>query len=309
MLRKKQKAVKEKVMLKHKKNLIFAPLLCVLGLLASFFYQGNGADRSGGNIPISTTKQATTQPSEQASERPAFYSEETYYIPEYNGKISVTVNNNEPNFAELQKPLKAYYVFRDLDELGRVGQANALLGKETLPVAKRTSIKQVIPSGWHQNLYSFIEQQALYARCHLIAHQLCGENANAENLMTGTHMFNNEGMLPYENIVKDYIKRTGNHVQYRVTPYYGYFDFNSENLLADGVQMEAESVEDNGKGVKYNVFVYNVQPGVAINYHTGENTIDALGKTMGKMLPMSRNTKEKKYKVPKKLAKRGNKSK
>lgn len=207
--------------------------------------------------------------------------DEAFYVPRYEGKLSVVLNENEPIFADLVPDFQAYYVFSDLDELGRVGSAEAVLGPETLPKEKRKSIREVIPSGWQQGFYSFIEQQALYTRSHLIAHQLCGENANPENLMTGTYMFNAEGMLPYENFVKKYIKQTGNHVQYRVTPIFGYFDYNEDNLVADGVQMEAQSVEDNGKGVKFNVFIYNVQTGVDIDYLTGENKINKQGRAMG----------------------------
>lgn len=207
--------------------------------------------------------------------------DEAFYVPRYEGKLSVVLNDNEPIFADLVPNFQTYYVFSDLDELGRVGSAEAVLGPETLPKEKRKSIREVIPSGWQQGFYSFIEQQALYTRAHLIAHQLCGENANSENLMTGTYMFNAEGMLPYENLVKKYIKQTGNHVQYRVTPIFGYFDYNEANLVADGVQMEAQSVEDNGQGVKFNVFVYNVQTGVDIDYLTGENKINQQGKAMG----------------------------
>lgn len=207
--------------------------------------------------------------------------DEAFYVPRYEGKLSVVLNDNEPIFADLVPNFQTYYVFADLDELGRVGSAEAVLGPETLPKEKRKTIREVIPSGWQQGFYSFIEQQALYTRSHLIAHQLCGENANPENLMTGTYMFNAEGMLPYENLVKKYIKQTENHVQYRVTPIFGYFDYNEDNLVADGVQMEAKSVEDNGQGVKFNVFVYNVQTGVDIDYLTGANRINKQGSSMG----------------------------
>lgn len=288
---------------------IFSGAILALGLLGSlFFSKEQPANKPNVTLPSArdfryvqsrveaseakTTEVKVTANPLKPNDNSYELEDEAFYIPRYTGKLSVLINDNEPIFANLVDNFQAYYVFSDLDKLGRVGSAEALLGPETLPRDKRKSIRQVIPSGWHQGFYSFIEQQALYTRAHLIAHQLCGENATKENLMTGTAMFNVDGMLPYENKVKHYIKQTNNHVQYRVTPVFGYFDYNENNLVADGVQMEALSVEDGGAGVKFNVFVYNVQTGVDINYLTGENKINAQGKKMG--FEIKRKSKNKK---------------
>ena len=156
--------------------------------------------------------------------------------------------------------------FSDLDFEGRCGTAFARIGPDTVSNEKRGDISQVHPSGWVQRKYSFVDDGMLYNRSHLIAHQLCGENANEKNLITGTRTFNAVGMLYYEELVGDYVRSTGNHVLYRVTPL-----FAANDLVARGVQMEAKSVEDNGEAVQFNVFVYNVEPGVAIDYVTGES--------------------------------------
>ena len=156
--------------------------------------------------------------------------------------------------------------FSDLDFEGRCGTAFARIGPDTISNEKRGDISQVHPSGWVQRKYSFVDDGMLYNRSHLIAHQLCGENANEKNLITGTRTFNAVGMLYYEELVGDYVRSTGNHVLYRVTPL-----FAANDLVARGVQMEAKSVEDNGEAVQFNVFVYNVEPGVAIDYVTGES--------------------------------------
>lgn len=215
----------------------------------------------------------------------AGYKDSAFLIPPYSGKLVVEINDNEPVFAELKPDFESYQIYSELDELGRVGVAEAVLGPETLPKGKRQSIRSVKPTGWHQNFYSFIEQNALYTRSHLIAFQLSGQSANPENLMTGTHMFNTIGMVPYEEMVGNYIRSSKNHVQYRVTPYFGYFDLNENNLLADGVQIEARSVEDGGKAISFNVFVYNVESGVDLDYATGFNRINALGRKMGHFIP------------------------
>ena len=156
--------------------------------------------------------------------------------------------------------------FSDLDFEGRCGTAFARIGPDTISNEKRGDISQVHPSGWVQRKYNFVDDGMLYNRSHLIAHQLCGENANEKNLITGTRTFNAVGMLYYEELVGDYVRNTGNHVLYRVTPL-----FAANDLVARGVQMEAKSLEDNGEAVQFNVFVYNVEPGVAIDYVTGES--------------------------------------
>ncbi|WP_026506799.1 DNA/RNA non-specific endonuclease [Butyrivibrio sp. MC2013] len=193
-------------------------------------------------------------------------------IPTYSGIPAVQINKNIPSFAKKEIISESYETYGELDKLGRCTQATACIGTDLMPTEKRGSIGMVKPTGWNQNKYPGIvdsEPPYLYNRCHLIGFQLTGENANEKNLITGTRYFNIDGMLPYENIVADYVKNTGNHVLYRVTPYY-----EKDNLLCSGVQIEALSVEDSGKGVSFNVFCYNVQPGVLINYKDGSNKLD-----------------------------------
>ena len=187
-------------------------------------------------------------------------------IPEYSGALCIDVNNGEPGFTDDDFKRGAFMEFSDLDFEGRCGAAFALIGTDTLSNAPRGDISQVHPSGWEQHRYDFVEQEMLYNRSHLIAHQLCGEDANEKNLITGTRTMNSVGMTYYENIVANYVKQTGNHVLYRVTPI-----FAANDLVARGVQMEAESIEDGGQAVRFNVFVYNVEPGVEIDYVTGKS--------------------------------------
>lgn len=190
-------------------------------------------------------------------------------IPRYSGKAYVVINDNEPFFEEKDMTTKSFEKYGKLDYLGRCGVAFANIGDDLMPWGeKRGNIGMIKPSGWHTVKYDNVEGKYLYNRCHLIGFQLTGENANERNLITCTRQMNTEGMLDFENDVGDYIKDTGNHVLYRVTPV-----FDGGNLLASGVLMEALSVEDNGKGVKFNVFVYNVQDGISIDYKTGESEI------------------------------------
>ena len=177
------------------------------------------------------------------------------------------VNDNIPTFSESEMNTDSYETYSELDELGRCGVATANIGTDLMPTEKRDSIGAVKPSGWHTVKYDCVDGKYLYNRCHLIGFQLTAENANPENLITGTRYLNVEGMLPFENMVADYIKETNNHVLYRVTPVY-----EGDNLVASGVQMEAKSVEDDGEGILFNVFCYNVQPGVEIDYESGEST-------------------------------------
>ena len=190
-------------------------------------------------------------------------------IPAYSGEASVQLNGNVPGFAAEEITTVSYEQYGSLDSLGRCTAAIACVGEDIMPTEERGSIDSVKPTGWKQNKYPGIVNSTppyLYNRCHLIGYQLTGENANEKNLITGTRFFNIEGMLPYENMVANYVRSTGNHVMYRVTPV-----FEGNNLLCSGVQMEAYSVEDGGKSVCFNVFCYNVQPGVAINYADGSN--------------------------------------
>lgn len=187
-------------------------------------------------------------------------------VPEYSGEPYVEINENQPEFEEYELTTEAFEEYSELDELGRCGTAEACVGEETMPTEERGNISSVKPSGWKNNEYDSVDGGYLYNRCHLIGFQLTGENANEENLITGTRYMNTEGMLPFENQVADYVHETENHVLYRVTPI-----FEGDDLVASGVQMEAESVEDGGAGICFNVYVYNVQPQITINYVTGDN--------------------------------------
>lgn len=186
-------------------------------------------------------------------------------IPPFSGKPYVTVNNNKPYFKESEITSKAFEKYSDLDRLGRPGVAFACVGVEIMPTEKRGKIGQIKPPGWHTVRYDdLIKDKYLYNRCHLIAHMLAGEDANEKNLITGTRYFNTEAMLPFEQEVSKYVKSSKNHAMYRVTPVY-----DGENLVASGVLMEAKSVEDNK--LEFCVYCYNVQPGVGIDYKTGES--------------------------------------
>ena len=187
-------------------------------------------------------------------------------IPEYSGEPYVEINGNEPDFPDDGSGEESFETYSELDSLGRCGVAYASVGTDLMPTGERESISQVKPTGWQTVKYEHVDGKYLYNRCHLIGYQLSGENANERNLITGTRYMNVEGMLPFENMVADYVKETDCHVLYRVTPV-----FEGDNLLANGVQMEAYSVEDEGESISFNVFVYNVQPGVSIDYATGDN--------------------------------------
>lgn len=189
-------------------------------------------------------------------------------VPAYSGKAYVALNDNVPYFDISDLSTKSYENYSPLDSLERCGAAAACIGQDIMPTEERGSIGQVRPSGWHLVKYDFVDGKYLYNRCHLIGYQLSGENANTSNLITGTRYLNIEGMLPFENMTADYVKETGNHVEYHVTPV-----FKGNNLLADGVLMEGYSIEDQGNGVCFCVFVYNVQPGVNIDYATGDSSL------------------------------------
>lgn len=191
-------------------------------------------------------------------------------LPPYSGEPYISVCGGDPDFSEDEITSVSYEYYSELDALGRCGVCIASVGQDIMPTEKRGSIGQVKPTGWHTVKYDFVDGKYLYNRCHLIGFQLTGENANRRNLITGTRYLNVEGMLPFENMVADYVKETGNHVMYRVTPI-----FVGDELLARGVHIEAESVEDGGDGIMFNVFCYNVQPGVVLDYATGEGTADS----------------------------------
>lgn len=189
-------------------------------------------------------------------------------IPKYSGEDYIILNDNIPNFTSSDLTTNSFEEYSPLDSLGRCGVAYANIGSDIMPTEKRESISSVKPSGWQSVKYDIVEGKYLYNRSHLIGYQLTAENANERNLITGTRYFNATLMLPYENMVADYIKETNNHVLYRVTPVY-----EGDNLVATGVQMEAKSVEDDGEGIEFNVFVYNIQPGITIDYSNGNSAL------------------------------------
>ena len=218
-------------------------------------------------LPLSACDGAQSAPAEPPSGEAAASIEE---LPAYDGELSIEINGGQPGFTEQESAPEAagdpFEQYSPLDDLGRCETAYALVGPETLPYKPRGDISSVHPSGWKQARYDTIDQEALYNRSHLIAHQLAGEDANERNLITGTRTMNVEGMLPYEELVGDYVRETDNHVLYRVTPV-----FEGDELVARGVQMEGLSVEDGGLAVRFNVFVYNIEPGIEIDYATGDS--------------------------------------
>lgn len=191
-------------------------------------------------------------------------------VPAYSGEPYTAVNNNEPYFISDNLTTEAFENYSELDALGRCGVAYANVCLETMPTEKRGSISEVKPTGWHSVKYDNVDGKSLYNRCHLIGYQLTAENANQQNLITGTRYLNVDGMLPFENMVADYVKETDNHVLYRVTPI-----FTGDNLVADGVLMEGYSVEDEGDGICFCVYAYNVQPGITIDYATGDSWLSS----------------------------------
>lgn len=214
------------------------------------------------NINLQETNAINIEPNNQIS-----YNIEE--IPEYTGDAYVIINNNEPYFKEDEIVTKTFEKYSDLDNLGRCGVAYANVSIDTMPSSERKSIGSIKPSGWQTIKYDIVEGKYLYNRCHLIGYQLTGENANEKNLITCTRYMNTTGMLEFENKVATYIKETKNHVLYRVTPI-----FEDSNLLASGVEIEGYSVEDNGEGIKFNVYVYNVQEGIIIDYKNGDSKLE-----------------------------------
>ena len=231
-----------------------------VALLLAFSLTGAGC--SGIEITNSGSSTAASQTAAHVSSARVTVSD----IPEYSGALCIDVNDGQPGFTKDDVDRGAFMDFSELDFEGRCGEAFARIGKDTVSNAERGDISQIHPSGWVQHRYDFVDQNMVYNRSHLIAHQLSGENANERNLITGTRTMNSVGMTYYEEIVGDYVRQTGNHVLYRVTPI-----FAANDLVARGVQMEAESIEDGGKAIRFNVFIYNVEPGVEINYVTGDN--------------------------------------
>lgn len=191
-------------------------------------------------------------------------------IPIYNGNSCTVINDNIPFFTQEELSEQSFEYYSELDKLGRCQTAYANICPELMPTEERGEIGHIKPSGWHTVKYNgLVEGNYLYNRCHLIGFQLTGENDNERNLFTGTRWLNTEGMLPYENLIAEYVRTTQNHVLYRVTPMY-----EGNNLLCSGVLMEAYSVEDNGRGVCFCVFAHNIQPGVVIDYMSGESHLE-----------------------------------
>lgn len=189
-------------------------------------------------------------------------------IPDYSKEPYIVINGNIPDF-QGELPRKSFEEYEELDALGRCGMAFACIGQDIMPTEDRGRIGQVKPTGWHTMKYEIVDGNYLYNRCHLIGYQLTGENVNRKNLITGTRSMNVDGMLPFENMVADYVKETNHHVLYRVTPI-----FSDQDLLARGVQIEGYSVEDQGEAICFNVFVYNAQDGIFIDYETGDSHLE-----------------------------------
>lgn len=239
---------------------IFLPVFCLIFLLTVSSCGSTTGSFEANTVGSSNkTEQIDTVSQEEAE---AIVED----LPEYSGEPYAIVADNEPDFSDAEFQTEAYEEYSELDELGRCGTAKANIGEELMPTKDRESISEVKPSGWINKEYDEVDGGYLYNRCHLIGFQLTAENANEENLITGTRYMNTEGMLPFENMVADYIRETDNHVLYEVTPV-----FEDDNLVASGVLMEAESVEDDGAGISFYVYVYNVQPGIEIDYATGES--------------------------------------
>lgn len=237
--------------MKMKKSRIISIVVCLLLSICYYLITVNTPADDGNDIPIVNSEGAFDY-----SQVPEFDGENPYAI----------VNGNQPYFTDISDIKTAFEDYGKLDNLGRCTTVVANIGKEIMPTEERGSIGSVKPTGWTVSKYDFVDGKYLYNRCHLIGYQLTGENANRQNLITGTRYMNVDGMLPFEDMVADYIKETGNHVLYRVTPI-----FVDSELVARGVLMEAKSIEDDGEGICFNVFCYNHQPNVVIDYQTGEN--------------------------------------
>lgn len=246
-------------------------LMCLLLLLS-----GCKSEVGQENRDVDVADKTTTQSQLDIAAQPAGSDEDLlsqWEIPPYTSEPYTAINDNLPFFTDDEITDQSFETYSPLDALGRCGVAFACVGQDLMPTEDRGSIGQVKPSGWHLVKYDCVDGKYLYNRCHLIGYQLTAENANERNLITGTRYLNIEGMLPFENQVADYVQQTGNHVLYRVTPV-----FEGDNLLASGVLMEAYSVEDSGNGICFCVYAYNVQPGVQIDYATGESAL--IGETV-----------------------------
>lgn len=263
---------------KQKTFLCFLLCISLLLLPACLSTEADSSDRSSRQTEITETDTGEkTRDLSEAEERMEIWTgvscgdlkqvDDAEDVPEYDGEIYAIINDDEPEFTEKELSVtESYEFYSELDDLGRCGVCIACIGTDIMPTEERGSIGEIKPTGWHTVKYDSVDGMYLYNRCHLIAYELAAENANEKNLITGTRYFNVEGMLPLENMVTDFIEETEYHVLYRVTPV-----FEGDNLLASGVQMEARSLEDNGEGICFNVYVYNIQPGIEIDYATGES--------------------------------------
>lgn len=251
----------------RKPTCIIVSVLLVCGILSSFF----GESEANNKTEVKQNKQVEERVSSPKVKKEEKVIKKTTLktIPKYNGEPYIEINNNNPYFKKSDYTTKAFEHYSDLDELGRPGVAYANICKKLMPTEERQSIGMVKPVGWQTVKYDWVEGKYLYNRCHIIGFQLAGENANEKNLLTGTRSLNIKGNLPFENEVAEYVKRTGNHVLYRVTPIY-----KDDNLLCSGELMEGYSVEDNGQGVKFCIYAFNEEPGVIINHKTGDNKSD-----------------------------------
>lgn len=297
------KYVRKKLKIKSIIVTAAASCLIVVGLI-SWYTQNDKNDiiylPTDNSTSQSTTTQSSTKPTSKTED--VFEGVESVSsispdsIPKYSDEPFIIINDNEPEFDKNVKA-EAFEKYTALDKYGRCVDAYACVCKETMPTEKRGNISSVKPSGWQHTEYDFVDGKSLFNRCHLIGFQLTAENANERNLITGTRYMNTEGMLPFENMVADYIKETNNHVLYRVTPI-----FKDKELVARGVQMQAYSLEDNGDGICFNVYCYNVQPNVKINYKDGTSQLSN-GKTTTTVASGTKqnyvlNTKSKKFHNP-----------
>ena len=243
-----------------KKIKLFLLVLTIFALLSGCGQASNIVNDNHDNISSEVTSNIFSNDD---------FTENVDEVPEFSGEPYIVLKDNVPDFTDDDKTTVSFEEYAELDSLGRCGITMACIGIDIMPTEERGSIGQVKPSGWQTVKYDNVDGKYLYNRCHLIGYQLTGENANRQNLITGTRYLNIEGMLPFENMVADYVKETKNHVLYRVTPV-----FEGDNLLASGVKIEGFSIEDNGEGICFNVYVYNNQPGILINYATGESKLD-----------------------------------
>lgn len=284
----------------NQKALMF--LLLILALLIAavclMIWMQSVPDESGTlvDLPVGTTQPQPVQP--QPTADPGLLTLDDIDIADFlSDQPFVELNGNEPEFTVSDMTTDPFETYAELDELGRCGVAYANICQELMPTEARGNISQVKPTGWQSVQYDNVDGKSLYNRCHLIGFQLAGENANKLNLITGTRYLNVTGMLPFENLVADYVKETDNHVLYRVTPVY-----RGDELVAIGVQMEGYSVEDEGDGVCFNVFCYNAQPGIGIDYATGNSWADptvGLGEARpGEIVTYILNTNSKKFHLP-----------